>query len=122
MNKLNIKLNLKFLVVLLLALRGGNVFADPGRLGAGFFGFGKSNAEGGNASTKEIMRQKQAKKAAALHREKIPEGAEQGKELNAPNSGNSNLTSKKSRMTPEERRALRRQIHDAGNDVYVSPK
>lgn len=122
MNKLNIKLNLKLFVLLLLALQGGNVLAESGRLGAGFFSFGKNNAEGGNTPTKEIMRQKQVKKAAALNREKHPDAGEQGKELNTPNSENSNLTSKKSRMTPEERRALRRQIHDAGNDVYVSPK
>ncbi len=116
------KLNIKFLALLLMVLQGGNVLAEPGRLGSGFFGFGKNNAEGGSATPKEILRQKQIKKAAVLNREKQLEGADQGKELNTPNSENSNLTSKKSRMTPEERRALRRQIHDAGNDVYVSPK
>ena len=111
-----------------MALQGGNVLAETGRLGAGFFGLGKNNAEGGNTSAKEIARQKQARKTTAINREKRPATAtatatdEQGKELNAPNSENSNLASKKSRMTPEERRALRRQIHDAGNDVYVSPK
>ncbi|MES2047589.1 MAG: hypothetical protein V4447_04250 [Pseudomonadota bacterium] len=124
MNKLKIKLNIKILVLLLLALQGGNVSAESGRLGAGFFGFGKNNVEGGNASTKETMRQKQAKKAAALKSEKRSAAAqdEQGKELNAPNSENSNSNSRKSRMTPEERRALRRQIHDAGSEVYVAPK
>jgi hypothetical protein len=118
------KLNIKFFVLLLLALQGGNVLAQSSGLGAGFFGFGKNNAEGGSASIKETVRQKQASKTAATSREKRPVATQdvQGKESNAPNSENSNLTSKKSRMTPEERRALRRQIHDAGNDVYVSPK
>lgn len=117
-------LNIKFLLLLLLALQGGNVLAESGRLGAGFLGFGKNNTEGGNVSTKEVVRQKQAKKTAALNRQKRTEAAQDGhsKELNTPNSENLNSTSKKSRMTPEERRALRRQIHDAGNDVYVSPK
>lgn len=123
MNKSNIKLNRKFLVLLLLALQGGNVLAESGRFGGGFFGFGKNNAEGANASTKEVMRQKQ-KKAAALKSEKRTGIAQdvQGKELKTPDSENSGSTSKKNRMTPEERRALRRQIHDASNDVYVAPK
>lgn len=120
MNKLNIKLKLKILVLLSLILQGGNVLAESGRLGAFFFGFGKNNVEAGHASTKEIMRQKQAKKAAALNRDTHTEDVEQGKALNTPSPENS--ASKKSRMTPEERRALRRQIHDAGNEVYVSPK
>lgn len=118
------KFQFKLFTLLFFILCNGNVFAHANDLGGGFFGFG-SNAVGvGSETQKDVLHERQAKKTAALSKEKKAEIAqnEHRKELNQLDTGNQNLVSKKNRMTPEERRALRRQIHDVGNEVYVSPK
>jgi hypothetical protein len=39
-----------------------------------------------------------------------------------PNSGTNDEVKKPGKMTPEERRALRRQINEAGRDIYAPPQ
>lgn len=116
--------HIKLVLFLVFTFFGGSAFAEIIGLGGGFFGTGKNTVGISSNSPKEVLRERQAKKAAALSNEKKAEIArnEQPKESIQPNSDHQNPASKKNRMTLEERRALRRQIHDAGSDVYVSPK
>ena len=118
------KFHIKLFLLLFFILSNGAALANSGNIGGGFFGFGKNTVEVSGDSPKEILHERQAKKTAALSKEKKAEITrdEQRKESNLANSGNQNLASKKNRMTLEERRALRRQIHDASSEVYVSPK
>ena len=118
------KFQFKLFVFIFFILFEGHALADATGLGGGFFGFGRNAVGVSSGSPKEVLHERQAKKTAALSAEKKVEIArnEQRKELNPPNSGNQNSTSKKNRMTHDERRALRRHIHDAGSEVYDSPK
>lgn len=113
----------KLFFLISLAFFANNAIAESGRLGGGFLGFGKDTVEISSGSPKEVLRERQARKSATLAKEKKGEITrnEPGKSPTLPML-ESQINAKKSRMTAEERRALRRQIHDAGNDVYISPK
>jgi hypothetical protein len=118
------KSHTKFFVLLLLSLRGGIASADVGRFGSGFFGFGKNNVESADGSHKDLQRQKQVNKAPGRNGEKRTGliNQEQGKEANKQSIENSTTALKKNRLTPDERRALRRQIRDASNDLNAPSK
>lgn len=117
------KAHIKFLVLLLLNLQCSVVKADSGRFGGGFFLFGKNTVEIAEGSYKNQQRQKQADKTTVRKWEKrdVITNKEQSKNLSKQATENANVT-KKNRLTPEERLALRRQIQDASNDLYVIPK
>ena len=118
------KFKFKSFALFFFILFEGHALADSTGLGGGFFGFGRNAIDVSIGSPKEVLHERQTKKTAAFSAEKKAEITrhEQRKEVNQPNSGNQNLASKKNRMTLEERRALRRQIHDAGSEVYDAPK
>lgn len=108
------KLPLKLAGLLMLSLAGG-VCAEPGRFGGGFFGAGKSGAMVGNdVQHKELLRQRRAEKAAGRQLDQRPESA--GRELNK-DVDRMDRTPRKNRLTPDERRALRRQIREASNEL-----
>jgi len=92
-----------------------SALAEPGHFG-GFFSFGKSNAP--------EHREAQLQRAADKKMEKetlIDERNDSKRQVPVANPSNANPdnTQKRSRMTPDERRALRRQINEAGHDIYV---
>lgn len=118
------KAYIKFLVLLTLSLHGDFASADSGRFGGGLLSFGKNNIDGGEVSRKELVRERQTIKATGRNNEKRARFVDQAvnNESIKQSPENSNAPLKKNRMTPDERRALRRQIHDVGNDLYVPPK
>ena len=118
------KFQFKLFSLIFLTLIGADALAESNSLGGSFFGFNRNTVVASSDLPKDVLHERQAKKTAVLSKEKKAEIArsEQRKESDQPNSGNQNSTLKKNRMTLEERRALRRQIHDAGNEVYVLPK
>lgn len=111
------KLRLKLVGLIVLLMVGGSVCAEPGRFGGGFFGSGKASTMAGNdAPRKELMRQRRAEKAAGRPVDQRSEYA--GKELNK-DVDRMDRTPRKNRLTPDERRALRRQIHEASNELHA---
>ncbi|WP_394781985.1 hypothetical protein [Undibacterium sp.] len=88
--------------------------AEPGRFG-NFFSFGKSQA----SEQKEAHINRATDKK--MEKEAIAEEHADNKRLPAasPSAANTDTSQKRSRMTPDERRALRRQINEAGHDIYV---
>lgn len=117
------KAHIKFLVLLLLNLQCGVVKADSGRFRGEFFLFGKNTVETAEGSNKDQQRQKKTDKTIVRKWEKrdVITNKEQSKNLSKQTTDNANII-KKNRLTPEERLALRRQIQDASNDLYVIPK
>ncbi|MFZ6644137.1 hypothetical protein ACO0LO_00340 [Undibacterium sp. TJN25] len=105
---------LKFIFLLLLQAASVTAFAEPGRFG-NFFSFGKSQAP----EQKEAQLHRAADKK--MEKESIAEEHAENKRLPAasPSAANTETNQKRSRMTPDERRALRRQINEAGHDIYV---
>lgn len=117
MNKPRIQLTL----LILLSLHGGFALADSGRFAGSFWGLGKNNAEGREILRKEPLTQRRPEKSAGRNNERRSglSNQELKKDLSKHNSENLNAPAQKNRLTPDERRALRRQIHDAGNDLDV---
>lgn len=118
------KFQFKLFVVIFFILFEGQALAYATGIGGRFFGFGRNTAEVSSGSPKDVLHERQTKKTAAHSAEKKAEIArnEQRKELSPPNLGDQKSASKKNRMTLDERRALRRQIHDASSEVYDLPK
>ncbi len=106
----------KLVFFLLLQAACGIALAEPGRFGAGFFSFGKSHApEHREAQLQRAADKKMEKEALIDERndnKRHPPAAN-------PANGNNDAAQKRSRLTPDERRALRRQINEAGHDIYV---
>lgn len=119
-----------FSVIFILFGAAGNALAESGKAAGGFFGFGKRQGETHRnpsqdnvASRKEFQKQRQGERALD-HRAEKPSNEKQNldsSKANAPN-GDGAGNAKTGRLTLEERRALRRQIRDAGNDIYTKPK
>ncbi|MES2105126.1 MAG: hypothetical protein V4634_13995 [Pseudomonadota bacterium] len=108
----------KFVFFLLLQAVCLTASAEPGRFSS-FFSFGKSQApehrERREAQLQRAADKKMEKEAVVDDRN---EARRQAPVAN-PSNGNGEATQKRSRMTPDERRALRRQINEAGHDIYV---
>lgn len=100
---------------LLLQTVSLTALAEPGRFG-GFFSFGKSKApEHREEQVQRVADKKMEKEALVEQRNEAKRQAAPA----GPSNGGGEATQKRSRMTPDERRALRRQINDAGHDIYV---
>ncbi|MBX9899578.1 MAG: hypothetical protein K2Y28_02230 [Burkholderiaceae bacterium] len=119
-----------FSVIFILFGAAGNALAESSKAAGGFLGFGKrqgethrNNSPENVASRKEFQKQRQGERAFD-HRAEKPALDKQNGENPKPNapSGDGAGNAKTGRLTLEERRALRRQIREAGNDIYTKPK
>jgi hypothetical protein len=118
------KLHIHLFFFLLFSLFGENSLAKSGGVGGGFLDFGGNRVAVNGSSSKEILRERPIKRTSPAPQDKKAgiDGVDKKKEGGLLNPQNQNLATKKNRMTIDERRALRRQIHDAEHDVYVAPK
>jgi hypothetical protein len=120
------KFHIHLFFVLLFFLFCENSLAKAGGVGVGggFLDFGGNRVAVNGSSSKEILRERPIKRTSPAPQDKKAgiDGVDKKKEGGLLNPQNQNLATKKNRMTIDERRALRRQIYDAGHDVYVAPK
>lgn len=110
----------RLIAVVLLALLAGQATAGPGRGGGGGFGiFGRR--QGGEGQERDFERRREFRRAME-EQQRAPEldreWDAEGKRRDAPRDAQP----KRKYLTPEERRTLRRQIQDAGNDIYTPQK
>ncbi len=115
----------KYLIFFGFLLAGiGASAADAGRERAWFSGKKELSQAGQAQSHKEQIKQRRAERVAA--RENIKnaqqDAHEQTKGGNLDASTDLDTAVGKGRLTLEERRALRRQIREASNNLYVPPK
>ncbi|MDY7537278.1 hypothetical protein QN372_13800 [Undibacterium sp. RTI2.1] len=89
----------------------------------GFLGFGKSQ-NNKSSEHKDVQAQRQEEKKA--NKEVSIDAAMDDVNADKKNSGRadgkSGAIQKRSRLTADERRALRRQIQDAGQEIYIPAK
>lgn len=110
------KLYLKLIGLLLLLFASSSACAEPGRFSGGSLVNGKANAMAGNdAPRRELLRQHRADKVAGRPIEQRPESA--GKALHK-DADRADRTPRKNRLTPDERRTLRRQIQETSNELH----
>lgn len=113
---------LRYSVLVLTLMSAGSACAEPGRI-SNFFGFGKAQVSARQAERKE---QKMLQQERKMNRQFDKDGAEHEgvdvKKSAERSADKSDTAQKRSRMTLDERRALRRQIQDAGHDIYVPSK
>lgn len=112
----------------------GQVYADQGQGGGGFFGRHKGQGEGRaetrgefREATQARFRQRQIDRAAQVAGERsigadtasdTPRGNREVREPRLDRADGVVEVGRRGRLTIEERRALRKQIRDAGNDIY----
>ncbi|MCU6433451.1 hypothetical protein LPB67_06605 [Undibacterium sp. Jales W-56] len=121
-NQMNISY-LRCSVLVLTLMSAGVACAEPGRFG-NFFGFprGQNNAHQAERKEQKILQQERKVNSQPVRDGGEPEGIDAKKNLEHAAADKSETTQKRSRMTLDERRALRRQIQDAGHDIYVPSK
>jgi hypothetical protein len=105
----------KFVFFLLLQTACLTALAEPGRFG-NFFSFGKNPAPERREAQLQHADKKMEKDVLVDDRN---DAKRQAPPAANPSNGNADTNQKRSRMTPDERRALRRQINEAGHDIYV---
>lgn len=66
-----------------------------------------------------IEHRQEQQQRRAENQERKAENQERRAEQQGPAEGSAEAGKKSGRMTPEERRALRRQINEAGQDIYT---
>lgn len=118
-----------FSLIFILIGAAGNALAESGKAAGGFFGFGKRQAETRgnklheNVASNEFQKQRQRQRALD-HRAEKPATDKPNADNQKPNapSGDGAGNARTGRLTLEERRALRRQIREAGNDIYTKQK
>ncbi|MDO8653035.1 MAG: hypothetical protein Q7R66_12680 [Undibacterium sp.] len=112
------KLKVTFFLLLFLNIQG---YAENSRLGRGVLGFGINDSEVFEVAHNERKLQQSVNKKEGritgkrTDSEQHSDGAQPNKAI----EGNTKGALKQNRLTLEERRALRRQIHDANNDLYI---
>lgn len=112
--------HLKLSVSLLVLVTTGAALAEPGH-GGGFFGFSGHFAGRDPARREEVLQRQQERRAER----KEANGAERCNEARRAGEracANPESAPKRNRLSPEERRALRRQIQNAGQELYVPAK
>jgi hypothetical protein len=98
--------------------------ADAGKAPNWVYGKKEVSQAGPDMPRREIMKQRRAERAATRENNKNaqPDRHEQNQDRNLDASKGPDPAVGKGRLTPEERRALRRQIREASNNLYVPPK
>ncbi|MBI3285942.1 MAG: hypothetical protein HYZ65_13995 [Burkholderiales bacterium] len=112
---------LKLPVLLLLLMTAGTVAAEPSRSGGSFWG-----RLGGNEVTRRdetLRRRHERQQARRAERDEMLEGERCAERRSGEIACvRPDGMQKRNRLTPDERRALRRQIQDAGHELYVPAK
>ena len=115
----------KLLPLFMLLIATGYAQAEPKRFGQGFLQFG------GRQENREVLRAERFKRFQERRNENgVPNGEEPDFRANLKRSERQNELSPENErpqetrrryLTPEERRALRKRIQDAGNEIYTPP-
>ena len=112
-----------FVFVLLLATTL-SALAEPGHSKGGGVGVVRALSNNRQAERKEVQIHRQEEKK--INKEVVSESSVddpgEAKKNSSRIDGKAAINQKRSRLTADERRALRRQIQDAGQELYVPAK
>jgi hypothetical protein len=116
--------------VIFFLIGSADASAESGKATGGFFSYSKpqadthrNNLQENVASRNEFQKQRQGQRALD-HRAEKPATDKPNADNQKPNApiGDGAGNARTGRLTLEERRALRRQIREAGNDIYAKQK
>ncbi len=114
----------RYSFVFALALfASSEVIAEPGHAKVGFLGFGKAqNNKPAEHKDVQVLRQEEKKANKEVSIDSAMEDVNADKKNLGRTDGKFGANQKRSRLTAGERRALRRQIQDAGQEIYIPAK
>ncbi|MFZ6874703.1 hypothetical protein ACO0LF_21805 [Undibacterium sp. Di27W] len=111
----------KISVLMLSLVLAGNAMADGnhGSAGAGLWGrFNNANVQKKDANIQKQEKQHERQIARQAEKNSLLERCNDARHIGERACGGGDDNQKRNRMTPEERRALRRQIQDVGHELY----
>ncbi|MFZ6744651.1 hypothetical protein ACO0LC_15610 [Undibacterium sp. JH2W] len=90
-----------------------------GNAGAGFWGrFNGANAQNKDANARKEEKQHERQITRQTEKNSLLERCNDARHMGERACGGGDDSQKRNRMTPEERRALRRQIQEVGHELY----